>query len=176
MPKIILESKRDRIESSILLIRGQRVILDSDLANLYGVSIKRLNEQVKRNLRRFPTDFMFQLTRKETSSLRSQFATLKTKGRGKHRKYLPHVFTEQGIAMLSGVLNSRRAIDVNIAIMRGFVKIREILSNHKELAQQLERLDHKIEKHDVEIQTIFSAIKQLMRPPDRPNRKIGFHP
>ena len=111
----------ERIEKSILLIRGQKVILDTDLAVLYGVSVKRLNEQVKRNRERFPSDFIFQLTEQEVSDLRSQFATLK-RGRGQHRKYLPHVFTEQGVAMLSGVLNSKRAIRVNIEIMRALIE------------------------------------------------------
>ena len=114
----------ERIEKSILLIRGQKVLLDRDLAELYEVPIKRLNEQVRRNLRRFPDDFMFQPTADEATALRSQFATLKT-GRGQHRKFLPYTFTEQGVAMLSSVLNSDRAIEVNIAIMRAFVRLRK---------------------------------------------------
>ena len=147
-------------------------MLDKDLAELYEVSTKRLNEQVRRNISRFPADFMFQLTKDESSSLRSQFVTLK---RGGHRKYLPYVFTEQGVAMLSSVINSERAIQVNIAIMRAFVKLRQILSTNKELAGKLKELEHKVEKHDTEIHAIFEAIRQLMAPPDKPKRRIGFH-
>ncbi len=144
------------IESNILMIRGHRVMLDRYLAELYGVPTKRLNEQVGRNITRFPDDFMFQLTKPEASSLRSQNATLK---RGQHFKYLPYVFTEQGVAMLSSVLNSDRAIQVNIAIMRTFVKLRQILSTHKELAYKLSELERKIDRLDVEIQAIFEAIR-----------------
>jgi hypothetical protein len=130
------------IEKKILLIGGQKVMLDSDLAVLYGVTTKRLNEQVRRNLKRFPQDFMYQLSAEEFESLRSHFATLKS-GRGKHRKYLPQVFTEQGIAMLSSVLNSDRAIAVNIQIMRAFVKLREMISTRKDLARKLGELEKK---------------------------------
>jgi len=154
-------------------------MLDVDLARLYGVPTKRLNEQVRRNIKRFPEDFMFQLTKNEyqnfksqflISSLRSQFATSNRGG----RRYLPYAFTEQGVAMLSSVLKSERAIQVNIAIMRAFVKLREILSTHKELAHKLNELERKIEKHDAEIQAIFEAIRQLMKPPKSHPRKIGF--
>jgi hypothetical protein len=162
------------IEKKIYLIRGHKVILDSDLAELYGVETKRLNEQVRRNLKRFPDDFMFQLTEEEAESLRSQFATLKS-GRGKHRKYLPYAFTEQGVAMLSSVLNSDRAIEVNVQIMRTFVKLREMLSSNKELAHKLTLLENRIEKHDGEIKAIFNAIRQLMVPPETKSKKpIGF--
>lgn len=162
------------IEQRIFLIRGQKVMLSSYLAKLYGVSAKRLNEQVKRNIRRFPGDFMFHLTWSEIESLRSQNATLK---RGQHAKYRLYAFTEQGIAMLSSVLNSERAIQVNIVIMRAFVKLRQILATHKELAHKLTELEHKIEKHDAEIQAIFEAIRQLMEPPPVPEKpSIGFHP
>jgi hypothetical protein len=169
----------ERIADRILFIRGQKVMVDKDLALLYGVSTKRLNEQVKRNLRRFPEDFMFKLTKEEAykilditgDSLRSQFATLK---RGKHIKHLPYVFTEQGIAMLSTVLNSERAIDVNIAIMRIFVKFRQILSNNKELAKKLTELENRVESHDKEIQSIFEAMRQLILPPEKPKKRIGF--
>ena len=174
------------IENRIFLIRGHKVMLDKDLATLYGVPTKRLNEQVRRNMRRFPHDFMFQLTRAEVESLRSQFATLNEpidkKGvmdskRGKHQKYPPYVFTEQGVAMLSSILNSERAVQVNIIIMRTFVKLREILLTHKELAQKLTELENKIEKHDGEIQAIFEAIRQLMAPPpEKPKPRIGFRP
>jgi len=167
------------IENKIYLIRGHKVMLGRDLAHLYGVPTKRLNEQVKRSIKRFPDDFMFQLTKEEvlmfqigTSNSRSQFATLK---QGQNIKYLPYAFTEQGVAMLSSVLNSERAIQVNIAIMRAFVKLKQILSTHKELVHKLEELERKIEKHDVDIQSIFGAIRQLMAPPpEKPRRMIGF--
>ena len=161
----------ERIESKILLIRGKKVMLDKDLAELYGVSTKRLNEQVKRNKYRFPEDFMFQLTKEEIDSSRSQFATLK---QGQNIKYLPYVFTEQGVAMLSSVLNSKKAILVNIQIMRIFTKLKEIIASHKELAHKLNQLENKIEKHDNEIKSIFEAIRQLMLPPDKPKKRIGF--
>jgi phage regulator Rha-like protein len=161
------------IEQKIFMIRGHRVMLDKDLAELYGVSVKRLNEQVKRNTRRFPTDFMFLLTRQEVMNLRSQIATSSWGG----RRYFPYAFTEQGVAMLSSVLNSERAIEVNIAIMRAFVRLRQILSTDKELAYKLKELEHKIEKHDEDIQAIFDAIRKLMAlPPVKPKPLIGFHP
>lgn len=160
------------IERKIFLIKRHKVMLDRDLAKLYRVSTKRLNEQVKRNMKRFPSDFMFQLTKKESLSLRSHFATSKRGG----RRYSPYAFTEQGVAMLSTVLNSERAIQVNIAIMRVFVKLRQILLTHKELAYKLNQLERKIEKHDTEIQAIFEAIRQLMVVPEKPKRRIGFHP
>jgi phage regulator Rha-like protein len=163
----------DLIEQKILLIRRHKTMLDRDLARLYGVSTKRLNEQVKRNIKRFPADFMFKLTKREADSLRSQNATLEM---GRYSKYLPYAFTEQGVAMLSSVLNSERAIQVNIAIMRVFVKLRQILSAHKELCHKLNELERKIEKHDTEIQSIFEAIRQLMIVPEKPKRTIGFHP
>jgi phage regulator Rha-like protein len=164
---------REQIENSILLIRGLKVMLDSDLAGLYGVSVKRLNEQVRRNLKRFPSDFMIRLNREEFEALRSHFATLK-QGRGEHRKYLPYAFTEQGVAMLSSVLNSERAIEVNIEIIRAFTRLRQLLSAHKELAQKLAELERKIGRHDEQIQIIFEAIRQLMAPPEPKKRKIGF--
>ncbi|MGH7767074.1 MAG: ORF6N domain-containing protein [Candidatus Binatia bacterium] len=163
----------ERIERSILLIRGRKVMLDENLAKLYGVSPKRLNETVRRKIKRFPSDFMFQLTRGENDSLRSQFATLK-RGRGRHRKYLPYAFTEQGVAMLSSVLNSNRPIEVNIEIMRVFVRLRQILSNHKDLARKLEDLERRIGAHDRQIQAFFQAIRQLMTPAETRKRKIGF--
>jgi len=160
------------IKKAILMIRGQKVMLDSDLAMLYGVTTKRLNEQVRRNASRFPADFMFQLDEEEAAALRSQFAT-SNKGRG-GRRYLPYVFTEQGVAMLSSVLHSERAIQVNIAIMRVFVQLREMLSAHRELARRLELLENRIESHDEQIHDIFEAIRQLMTPPASPRKKIGF--
>ena len=160
------------IERKIFLIKKHKVMLDRDLAKLYKVPTKRLNEQVKRNKKRFPRDFMFQLTKGEADCLRSQNATLK---RGQHSKYLPYVFTEQGVAMLSSVLHSERAIQVNIAIMRVFVKLRQILSTHRKLAYKLDQLERKTEKHDTEIQAIFEAIRQLMTIPEKSRRRIGFH-
>lgn len=179
------------IENKIYIIRGKRVMLDRDLAELYGVKTGRLNEQVRRNIDRFPKDFMFQLTQEEASrsqsvtlNLRSQFVTSNqeehsrsqyaTLKRGQNIKYLPYVFTEQGVAMLSSVLKSKRAIQVNIQIMRIFVKIKEMLSVHKELSHKLERLEQKVGGHDVEIRQIFDAIKQLMEPPQKTTKKIGF--
>jgi len=150
----------ERIEQCILLIRGQKVMLDSDLAKLYQVTTKRLNEQVRRNLKRFPDDFMFQLNYQEVALLRSQIATLKD-GRGEHRKYLPYVFTEQGVAMLSSVLNSERAIQVNVEIMRAFVRLRQILSTHKDLARKLSELES---KYDEQFKVVFEAIRRLMLP------------
>lgn len=158
------------IEQSIRWFRGHKIMVDIDLADLYGVSIKRLNEQVRRNHKRFPADFMFQLSKGEAESLRSQNATLKM-GRGHHRKYLPYVFTEQGVAMLSSVLNSERAIQVNIEIMRTFVRLRQILSEHKTLAKQLEELE---KRYDKQFSVVFEAIRQLMMPPETPKRQIGF--
>lgn len=162
---------QEAVESKIFFIRYKKVMIDKDLAELYGVSTKVLNQAVKRNIERFPEEFMFQLTKEEEISLRSQFVTLK---RGEHRKYLPFAFTEQGVAMLSSVLKSRRAIQVNIAIMKTFVKLRETLSAHKELAHKLNELENKIEKHDEEIKLIFNAIRQLMKQEEKPKRKVGF--
>lgn len=159
------------IENKIFIIRGHKVMLSQHLAKLYGVSTKRLNEQVKRNIRRFPSDFMLLLTRQEVMNLRSQIATSKVGG----IRYLPYAFTEQGVAMLATVLNSERAIQVNIVIMRTFVRLRHILSTHKELADKLKELENKVEKHDSEIQSIFEAIRQLMAPPPSKDRVItGF--
>lgn len=162
----------EQIEQVILLIRGQRVMLDRDLATLYGVETKNLNKAVQRNLDRFPADFMFQLTVDEADALRFQFGTLK---RGQHFKYLPRVFTQEGVAMLSSVLRSPRAIQVNIAIMRVFVRLRETLSLHKELAHKLAELERKIEGHDTSIRTLFNAIRELATPPAKPSREMGFH-
>ena len=162
----------ERIEKAIFLIRGNKVMLDAGLAELYGVTTKRLNEQVRRNISRFPIDFMFQLDEQETSALRSQIATSK-EGRG-GRRYLPYVFTEQGVAMLSSILHSERAVQVNIAIMRVFVRLREMMATHKELAFKLVELEERLEGHDEKIQNIFEAIRQLMTPPEPPRKKIGF--
>lgn len=148
-------------------------MLDKDLADLYGIETKAFNKAVKRNKDRFPQDFMFQLTKDEVELLRFQIGTSKRTGRG-GRRYLPYAFTEQGVAMLSSVLNSKRAVHVNIAIMRAFVKLREILSTHKELAHKFKELEGKIEKQDEEIFAIFEAIRQLMSPPEKKRPKIGF--
>jgi hypothetical protein len=146
-------------------------MLDSDLAKLYGVPTGRLNEQVQRNRRRFPPDFMFQLTKEEEGLLRSQIATLK-RGRGQHRKYQPHVFTEQGVAMLSSVLRSERAIQVNIEIMRTFVRLRRMAMSHADLARRLDVLES---RYDAKFKEVFDAIRQLMEPPPQPPKpSIGF--
>jgi len=159
------------IEHKIFLIRGYKVMIDKDLANLYGVETKYLNRQVRRNMERFPEDFMFQLTDEEFSALRCHFGTSNSKPhiatskkRSGGRRYLPYAFTEQGVAMLSSILRSKRAVHVNIAIMRAFVKLRQILSTRKDLAHKLRDLERKTEKHDKEITAIFEAIKQLIQP------------
>jgi len=171
----------ERIERSILLIRGHKVMLDRDLSYLYGVTTKALNQAVKRHKDRFPEDFMFQLTMEEAriwwtetkgDALRSQIVTLK---RGQHIKYRPYAFTEHGILMLSSVLNSERAIKVNIEIMRAFVRLRRILASHADLARKLETLE---KKYDAQFKVVFDAIRQLMAPqepvPEPPKKRIGF--
>jgi hypothetical protein len=161
----------ERITRTILLIRGQKVMLDGALAALYEVEVKALNQAVRRNADRFPPDFMFQLTTEEAAFLRSQFVTLKT-GRGLHRKYLPYAFTEQGVAMLSSVLHSRRAARVNIEIMRAFVQLRQMLSSHAELARKLAALEN---QYDAQFKVVFDAIRELTTPPEPPKkRRIGF--
>jgi len=162
----------ERLVQSIRWIRGQRVLLDSDLAALYGVQTKNLNKAVKRNVERFPADFMFQVTSDELRSLRFQIGT--SKGRGGLR-YRPYAFAEQGIAMLSSVLNSERAIKVNIAIMRVFVKLRQMLDVNRELARKFSELEWRVDKHDDDIAAILEAIRQLMAPPEKPRPEIGFH-
>ena len=159
-----------QVERNILLIRGHRVMLDTDLAILYGVPTKRLNEQVRRNKKRFPSDFMFQLTPEEVERLRSQIATLKP-GRGQHRKYSPYAFTEHGVAMLSSVLHSERAIQVNIAIMRAFVQLREMIGSNKTLARRLNELE---KKYDSQFRVVFEAIRELMAEPEPKVKRIGF--
>ncbi|MBI5192419.1 MAG: ORF6N domain-containing protein [Nitrospirae bacterium] len=157
------------IENKILIIRGKKVMLDSELAGLYGVETKLLNRAVKRNMERFPEDFMFQLTKEEyTELLRCQFGTLK---RGQHSKYLPFAFTENGVAMLSSVLNSKMAIQVNIQIMRIFTKIREMIETHKDLKQKIEEME---KKYDYQFKVVFEAIKQLIEPPQKKRKRIGF--
>lgn len=162
----------ERIENKILIIRGQKVILDADLAALYGVTTKRFNEQVKRNIHRFPADFMFQLDIKEFEILRSQFATSSEWG---GRRYAPYAFSEHGAIMVASVLNSPKAIEVSVFVVRAFVKLREVLNTHKELANKLVALERKLVTHDVEIQSIMKAIRQLMASPKLKKREIGFH-
>ena len=158
------------IENRIFAIRGHKVMLDFHLAELYGVEAKVLKRSVRRNADRFPNDFMFELSNEEYDILRSQFGTSSWGG----RRYPPYAFTEQGVAMLSSVLHSQRAVHVNIQIIRAFVKLREVLSTHKELAFKLKQLETKVEKHDEEIRAIFEAIGQLMVLPEKPKRPIGF--
>ena len=163
----------ERIERVIVLLRGQKVILDQDLAELYGVKTGQLIRQVKRNRARFPEDFAFPLTVQEFADLKCQIGISSSWG---GRRTPPWAFTEQGVAMLSGVLHSPRAIEVNVAIMRAFVRLREILTTHKELARKLDDLERKVAEHDVHFHAVFEAIRQLMTPPAAPEnkRKIGF--
>ena len=161
----------ERIEKSILLIRDQKVMLDRDLADLYGVETRVLVQAVKRNIRRFPADFMFQLSKEEFEDWRSQIVMSNPSARMGLRR-APYAFTEQGVAMLSSVLNSQRAIDVNIEIMRAFVRLREMLASHKDLARRLIALE---KKYDAQFKVVFDAIRQLMSPPpSTPKRRIGF--
>jgi len=180
----------DRIEKAILLVRRQKVMLDADLARLYGVETKVLVQAVKRNIERFPEDFMFQLNKEEADFLRSQIVTLE-KGRGQlsreefddlrsqsvtssdwgGRRYPPYAFTEQGVAMLSSVLRSQRAVQVNIEIMRAFIRLRQMLASHAELARKLDALE---KKYDAQFKDVFEAIRQLMAPPEKKRRAIGF--
>ncbi|TAN41721.1 MAG: ORF6N domain-containing protein [Nitrospirae bacterium] len=160
------------IEGKILLIRGKKVMLDRDLALLYGVETRTLNQAVRRNISRFPEDFMFQLSNEEMENWKSQIVISNKERMGLRKR--PNAFTENGVAMLSSVLNSERAIEVNIQIMRTFTKLREILSTHKELAHKLAQLENRIERHDGEIKAIFNAIRQLMAEPKKPRKKVGF--
>ena len=162
----------EELQNRVFLVRGHRIMLSTTLAVLYGVASKVLIQAVKRNIGRFPSDFAFLLEWHEVANLRSQFVTLK--GHGKHPKYPPYAFTEQGVAMLSSVLRSERAVQVNIAIMRAFVKLRETLLAHRDLAQKLAELEHRISCHDAGIRTLFEAIHQIMNPPAPPRRRIGF--
>jgi len=158
-----------KVENFIFLIRGHKVMLDSDLAALYEVPTKYLNQQVRRNSKRFPEDFMFRLTTKEVEFLRLQFATSKIGSGG--RRYLPYVFTEQGVAMLSSVLKSERAVKVNIQIMRTFVRLRRMMASNAELARKIDALE---KKYDGQFRVVFEAIRQLVNPPERQRRRIGF--
>jgi hypothetical protein len=161
----------ERIARAILVIRREKVMLDSDLAALYGVNTGNLNKAVKRNAERFPTDFMFQLEAEEVANLKFQFGISSWGG----RRRLPYAFTEQGVAMLSSVLNSERAVKVNIAIMRAFVQLRETLDTNCELARKFSKLEQSVGKPDEEIAAILEAIRQLMAPPEKARREIGFH-
>jgi hypothetical protein len=163
----------DQISRSILILRGQRVILDGELAAIYGSTTKRLNEQIKRNRDRFPEDFMFQLTAEEAERSRSQIATLKS-GRGQNIKYRPYAFTEHGAIQAANVLNSHRAIAMGVYVVRAFVQLRELLASNKTLAQKLNEFEHKLKNHDEAITAILSAIRELMNPPEPKRRPIGF--
>jgi hypothetical protein len=171
-----LTPKRNQpIETAILMIRGERVMLDSDLAELYGVSTAALNQALRRNRGRFPQDFMFQLTATEVDDLnRSQ--TVIGSQRHRNPRFRPYAFTEQGVAMLSSVLRSRRAVAVNIEIMRTFVRLRRLVAAHKDLGIQLAKLERSVAIHDKQIQAVLSAIRGLMTPPVRKGRQIGFRP
>jgi hypothetical protein len=160
----------ERIEKSILLIRGQKVILDMDLASLYQVQTKQLKRAVRRNINRFPNDFMFELSQKEFENLRCQIGSSSWGG----TRYRPMVFTEQGVAMLSSVLQSERAVQVNIAIMRIFVRLREITATHRELARNLKDIEKRLGEHDEQFKLVFEAISQLMIAETKPKKKIGF--
>jgi len=162
------------IESQILLIRGQKVILDADLASLYGVEVRALNRAVKRNEDRFPSDFVFRLTAEENEVLKSQTVTSKS-GRG-GRRYAPYAFTEHGAVMAASVLNSPRAVEMSIFVVRAFLRLRETLATHKALAAKLAELERRLETHDHEIDEIIRAIHELAMPPERPVRQIGFRP
>jgi hypothetical protein len=161
----------ERIERLIYLIRGQKVMLDSDLAEIYGVTTRRLNEQVRRNLDRFPSDFAFQLTRQELTNLMSQFATSSSYG---GRRKLPWVFTEHGAIMLASVLSSPVAVHASVQVVRAFVRLREMLASNRELAQKLTELERKLEGHDAAIHNLFEAIRQLLNSPEPPRKQIGF--
>ncbi len=163
---------KQSIENKILLVRGKKIILDSDLARLYHVDVKRLNEQVKRNKKRFPADFLFRLTREETEILRSHFATSNSGHGG--RRYAPLAFTEHGAIMAATILNSARAVEMSVFVVRAFVRLREILNRNRELSARFTELEQRLNVHDESIHQIIAAIKQLMSPKVRPSRHIGF--
>ncbi len=164
----------ERIQNSIFLIRGEKVLLDQQLAELYRVDTGALNRAVSRNLERFPEDFMFQLTPEEYANLKCQIGISSFKHGGRRRS-LPYAFTEQGVAMLSSVLRSERAVQVNVAIMRAFVSLRRLLSTSETLARKFAELERQLEGHDAAIKTLFDAIRELMAPPVQPKRELGFH-
>jgi hypothetical protein len=183
MPDTLIVSD-EQIERSILLIRGRKVMLDADLSELYGVTTKRLNEQVRRNIDRFPKDFMFQLDENEIAAMRSQIATAsdsdgnirtQTASASKRNiRFLPYAFTEHGVIMAASILNTQRAIEVSVYVVRVFVRLREMFSANKELAHKLAELEHTVGKHDETIRSLVVAIRQLMAPPVKEKRKIGF--
>ena len=177
MPGLDSNAESAGIAERILVLRGQRVLLDADLAALYGVTPKRLNEQVRRNRARFPVDFMFQLDINELRSLRSQFATL-NRGRGRHRKYVPTAFTEHGAIMAATVLNSPRAVEMSVYVVRAFVKLRQALASNTELARKLEALEKSVATLDArtrrQFEEVYAAIRALMAPPAVKSRPIGF--
>lgn len=161
-----------RVESRILSLRGHRVILDTDLAELYGVEVRVLNQQVKRNARRFPDDFVMQLSTEEAANLRSQ-NVISNSGRG-GRRYLPYAFTEHGAIMAASVLNSERAVEMSIFVVRAFVRMREALATNQQIMSKLAELEHRVESHDTNIQELIEAIRELMEPPPATGRQIGF--
>jgi len=169
-----LQPTESFITNKIYRIRGMQVMLDFDLAELYSVENKVLKQQVRRNIDRFPKDFLFELTKDEWDSLRSQFVTLENKGRGKYTKYLPFAFTEQGVAMLSSVLRSKQAIDINIQIMRVFVKMRSLITSHAEILEKIEKLEATEEEQNAHIRRIYEIIKELIEPNYKNRKKIGF--
>ena len=160
------------VESRILVVRQQKVILDRDLAELYGVPVKQLNQAIKRNRERFPADFVFQLTSKEDQILRSQIVTSSSGYGG--RRYPPYAFTEHGAIMAATVLNSPKAVEMSVFVVRAFVRLREMLANNRQLAAKINELDRRLETHDTAIQELIEAIKQLMTPEEGTKRKIGF--
>jgi hypothetical protein len=169
----LVPSTVHRIENRILLVRGQKVLLDDDLAALYNVEVRVLNQAVKRNQRRFPSDFVFWLTPKENRNLKSQFATASGHG---GRRTLPYAFTEYGAIMAASILNSPRAIEMSVFVVRAFVRLRDALASHKALAAKFAALEQRLETHDKTIGEIIEAIRALMAPPEKPSRRIGFGP
>jgi phage regulator Rha-like protein len=164
----------EQIHRVILVVRGHKVLLDTDLAAIYGVAVKALNQAVKRNRARFPEDFVFRLSAEEAESLRSQIVTLDARGRGQHRKYPPYVFTEHGALMAASVLNSPRAIQMSLYVVRAFVGLREWVAGRAQLAAKLADLEQRVAGHDQELKAVVQAIRQLMTPPEVSRRKIGF--
>ena len=167
----------ESVERAIIVLRGRLVILDSELATLYGVAVSVFNQAVKRNMERFPADFAFQLTRGEYESLRSQIVILKA-GRGAHRKYLPYVFTEHGAVMAASVLNSPKAVEMSVEVVRAFIRLRQILASNRHLAARVDDLERKMTQsnatHSKNIGTLFDAVRRLMTAPEKPKRQIGF--
>ncbi|HET6990259.1 MAG TPA: ORF6N domain-containing protein [Bacteroidia bacterium] len=161
----------ENLINRIYFIRGQKVMIDRDLAELYGVETKQLKRQVKRNIDRFPVDFMFELRKEEFDFLRRQFGTLRW---GEHSKFLPYAFTEQGVVMLSSVLNSKQAIAVNIQIIRVFTKMREIISSNKEILLKLDLLEKKVDTNSEDIEEVFSVLRQLINPEPVPRKRVGY--